>query len=87
VRCSRHAQPHHCCVARPEAGLVANRLAVRGCPPGLFPARSQGGTAPGMGEPGGDVKAAGQAAGNAEGAQAAVSGVTARLMTLSAHVR
>jgi hypothetical protein len=31
-----------CCVARPKAGLVANRLAVRGCSPGLFPVRPRG---------------------------------------------
>jgi len=31
-----------CCVARPAAVLVADRLAVRGCSPGLFPARPQG---------------------------------------------
>jgi len=45
------AGERECCVARPEAGLVANRLAVTGCSPELFRARP-------MGEPG-DAEAAG----------------------------
>jgi hypothetical protein len=50
----------YCCVARPEAGFVANRLAVTGC------SRAISGAPKGHGarnrEPGGDAHAAGRAA-------------------------
>jgi hypothetical protein len=66
-----------CCVATPEAGLVANWLAVRGCPPGLFPARPQGGAAP-------EWVSRWRRRGCAGGG---VRCYRSRLMTLSAHVR
>jgi len=58
---SLDGRARECCVARPEAGLVANRLAVTG----VFPRAISGapkGTAPGAGEPDGDAEAAGRAA-------------------------
>jgi len=60
ARASRARSRSCCCVARPEAGLVANRLAVTGCSRGYSGAPK--GTAPGIGEPGGDAEAAGRAA-------------------------